>query len=36
MRLSEKMMDIFSNWDKEAFRAAHNPDYMFIRETELV
>ena len=34
--LSEKMTDIFSNWDKEAFRAAHHPDYMFIREFEMV
>ena len=36
MGLSEKMMDIFSNWDKEAFRAAHHPDYMFVREFEMV
>ena len=36
MGLSEKMMDIFSNWDKEAFRAAHHPDYMFVREFEMI
>ena len=36
MGLSEKMMDIFSNWDKEAFRAAHHPDQMFVREFEMV
>ena len=36
MLLSEKMMDIFSNWDKEAFRAAHHPDYIFVREFEMV
>ena len=36
MGLSEKMMDIFSNWDKETFRAAYHPDYMFVREFEMV
>tara|TARA_B100001093_G_C26592706_1_gene912252 strand:- start:147 stop:458 length:312 start_codon:yes stop_codon:yes gene_type:complete len=36
MRLSDKMMEIFSNWDKEAFRAAHHADYMFVRELEMV
>ena len=30
------MTDIFSNWDKEAFRAAHHPGYMFVREFEMV
>ena len=36
MGLSEKMMDIFYNWDKDAFRAAHHPDYIFVREFEMV
>ena len=30
------MTDIFSNWDEEAFRAAHHPGYMFVREFEMV
>ena len=36
MGLNEKIKDIFINWDKEAFRAAHHPDYMFVREFEMV
>ena len=30
------MQKIFNAWDKEAFRAAHHEDYMFIREFEMV
>ena len=30
------MQKIFNAWDKEAFRAAHHQDYMFIREFEMV
>ena len=36
MSVQAKMRKIFDNWDKEAFRAAHHPDYMFIREFEMV
>jgi hypothetical protein len=36
MSLQAKMDEIFNNWDKEAFRATHHPDYMFIREFEMV
>jgi repressor of nif and glnA expression len=32
----ERAQKIFNNWDKEAFRAAHHEDYMFIREFEMV
>ena len=30
------MQKIFNAWDKEAFRAAHHEDYMFIREFVMV
>ena len=36
MSVQAKMQKIFDNWDKEALRAAHHPDYMFIREFEMV
>ena len=36
MSVQAKMQKIFDNWDKEAFRAAHHPDNMFIREFEMV
>ncbi len=36
MRIQAKIQKIFDNWDKEAFRAAHHPVYMFIREFEMV
>ena len=36
MSLQSLMQGIFDNWDKEAFKAAHHPDYMFIREFEMV
>ena len=36
MSVQAKMQKIFDNWDKEAFIAAHHPDYMFIREFEMV
>ena len=32
----ERAQKIFNNWDKEAFRATHYEDYMFIREFEMV
>ena len=32
----ERAQKIFNNWDKEAFRAVHHEDYMFIREFEMV
>ena len=32
----ERAQKIFNNWEKEAFRAAHHEDYMFIREFEMV
>ena len=36
MSVQAKMQKIFDNQDKEAFRAAHHPNYMFIREFEMV
>ena len=36
MSLQDRMNTIFANWDKDSFRAAHHPDYMFIREFEMV
>ena len=36
MTVSKRINEIFHNWDKEAFRAMHHPDYMFIREFEMV
>ena len=36
MSFSERSRKIMQNWDKEEFKKIHHPDYMFIRETELV
>ena len=36
MTVSKRINEIFHNWDKEAFRAMYHPDYMFIREFEMV
>ena len=36
MEVKAKIQKIFNNCDKEASRAAHHPDYMFIREFEMV
>ena len=36
MSYSEKARAIMRNWDKEEFIKIHHPEYMFIRETELV
>lgn len=36
MNFQKRMNEIFNDWDKEAFREMHHPEYMFIRETEMV
>ena len=36
MNYSEKARAIMRNWNKDEFIKIHHPDYMFIRETELV
>ena len=36
MSFSQKSRAVMENWDKEEFKKIHHPDYMFIRETELV
>lgn len=36
MTVSNRINEIFNNWDKSAFRAMHHLDYMFIREFEMV
>jgi hypothetical protein len=36
MSFSQKSRAVMENWDKEEFKKNHHPDYMFIRETELV
>ena len=36
MSYTEKARAIMRNWNKEEFIKIHHPDYMFIRETELV
>ena len=36
MSYSGKARAIMRNWNKEEFIKIHHPDYMFIRETELV
>ena len=36
MSFSEQSRKIMQNWDKEEFKKIHHPDYMFIRETELL
>ena len=36
MSFSQKSRAVMDNWDKEEFKKIHHPDYMFIRETELV
>jgi len=36
MSFSQKSRAVMDNWNKEEFKKIHHPDYMFIRETELV
>ena len=36
MSLIQKSRAVMDNWNKEEFKKNHHPDYMFIRETELV
>ena len=36
MTVSKRINEIFHNWDKEANRAMRHPDYMLIREFEMV
>ena len=36
MSMADQYREIFTNWDKEAFKEMHHEDFMFIRETELV
>ena len=36
MSYTEKARAIMRNWNKEEFIIINHPDYMFIRETELV
>ncbi len=36
MSYSEKARAIMRNWNKKEFIKIHHPEYMFIRETELV
>ena len=34
--MADQYREIFTNWDKEAFKEMHHEDFMFIRETELL
>ena len=36
MSMADQYREIFTDWDKEAFKEMHHEDFMFIRETELV
>ena len=36
MRFIQNSRAVMDNWNKEEFKKIHHPDYMFIRETELV
>jgi len=36
MSFIQKSRAVMDNWNKEEFKKIHHPDYMFIRETELV
>ena len=36
MSFIQKSRAVMDNWNKEEFKKNHHPDYIFIRETELV
>ena len=36
MSFSEKIQVVMMNWDEEEFKKLHDPEFMFIRETELI
>jgi len=36
MSFSEKIQAVMLNWNEEEFKKLHDPEFMFIRETELI
>jgi hypothetical protein len=36
MSFSEKIQAVMLNWSEEEFKKFHDPEFMFIRETELI
>ena len=36
MSFSEKIQAVMLNWSEEEFKKLHDPEFMFIRETELI
>jgi len=36
MTLFQKYVEVFTDWDVDAFRGLHHEDFMFVRETDLL
>ena len=36
MSFSEKIHAVMENWNEEEFKKLHDPEFMFIRQTELI
>ena len=36
MSFSEKIQAVMENWNEEEFKKLHDPEFMFIRQTELI
>ena len=36
MSFSEKIQTVMLNWNEEEFKKLHDPEFMFIRQTELI
>ena len=36
MSFSEEIQAVLLDWDEEKFKKLHDPEFMFIRETELM
>ncbi|XAT57605.1 hypothetical protein GN241_09660 [Rhodobacteraceae bacterium IMCC1335] len=36
MSFSEKIQAVMLNWNEEEFKKLHDPEFMFIRDTELI